>query len=353
MSDLIPVFDGHNDVLFRLSLQTTGDVERGFLDGDQGGQMDLPRMRAGGFVGGLFAIYPPSVMERDMLSMMQGNAYDLPLPSPLDWADAQGHTLKMASIMQRLERASEGRFRICRTPADIRTALAEDAIAAVMHIEGAEAIDADFRMLDVMHAAGLRSIGMVWSRPNIFGHGVPMRYPSSPDTGPGLTDHGRELVARCNALGILLDLSHLNEAGFWDVARLSDAPLVATHSNVHAICPHARNLTDKQFAAIRESNGMVGLNFAAAFLRPDGQMIADTGFEVVARHLDGMIERLGEDRVGLGSDFDGAVIPDAIGDVAGLPRLLAFLSQHGYGDALVRKIASENWLALLDRTLKV
>jgi membrane dipeptidase len=258
----------------------------------------------------------------------------------------------MASIMLRLERASGGRFRICRSNADIRAALAAGAIAAVMHVEGAEAIDGEFRMLDVLHAAGLRSIGMVWSRPNIFGHGVPMRYPSPPDTGPGLTDHGRELVRRCNALGILLDLSHLNEAGFWDVAKLSDAPLVATHSNVHAICPHARNLTDRQFAAIRESNGMVGLNYAAAFLRPDGQMIADTGLDVVARHLDAMIERLGEDLVGLGSDFDGAVIPDAIGDVAGLPRLLAYLREHGYGEALVRKIAGGNWLALLERTLR-
>jgi membrane dipeptidase len=352
MSDRISVFDGHNDVLFRLSLQQSEGVERGFIEGGHGGQMDLPRMREGGFVGGLFAIYPPSVMERDMLAMMQGQAYDLPLPPPLDWAEATRHTLKMAAIMLRLEREAKGAFRVCRTNADIRRALADDAIAAVMHIEGAEAIDADFHMLDVLHAAGLRSIGMVWSRPNIFGHGVPMRYPSSPDTGPGLTEHGRELVARCNALGILLDLSHLNEAGFWEVASLSDAPLVATHSNVHAICPHARNLTDRQFAAIRESNGLVGLNYAAAFLRPDGQMIADTGFDVVARHLDGMIERLGEDRVGLGSDFDGAVIPDAIGDVAGLPRLLAYLSAHGYGDALVRKIASDNWLALLERTLK-
>ena len=110
-------------------------------------------------------------------------------------------------------------------------------LAAVLHIEGAEAIDPELEALEVFYAAGLRSLGPVWSRPNVFGHGVPFRFPSSPDTGPGLTDAGKELVRACNRLRIMLDLTHLNEAGFWDVAALTDAPLVATHSNVHALCP--------------------------------------------------------------------------------------------------------------------
>ena len=97
--------------------------------------------------------------------------------------------------------------------------IAAGGLAAVMHIEGAEGIDADFQALDVLYAAGLRSIGPVWSRPNIFGHGVPFRFPSSPDTGPGLTDLGKELVRCCNARRIIIDLSHMNEQGFWDVAR--------------------------------------------------------------------------------------------------------------------------------------
>ena len=125
-------------------------------------------------------------------------------------------------------------------------------LAAVLHIEGAEAIDANFELLDVLYAAGLRSLGPVWSRPNAFGHGVPFRCPSSPDTGPGLTDLGKALIGACNRLRILIDLSHLNERGFWDVAAISNAPLVATHSNAHAISPHSRNLTDRQLAAIRQ-----------------------------------------------------------------------------------------------------
>ena len=228
--------------------------------------------------------------------------------------------------------------------------MADGRIAAVLHIEGAEAIDPDFAALDVLQAAGLRSLGLVWSRPNIFAPGVPFRFPGGPDTGEGLTEAGRSLVRACNARRIMVDLSHLNERGFWDVAALTAAPLVATHSNVHALCPSTRNLTDRQLDAIRESRGMVGLNFATCFLRPDGAMRADTDLDTMVRHLDALIERLGEDGVGFGSDFDGAVVPAAIGSVAGLPHLIERLRQAGYGDALLRRIAFENWLSVLDRT---
>ena len=161
-------------------------------------------------------------------------------------------------------------------------------------------------LLDVLYAAGLRSLGPVWSRPNVFGHGVPFRCPSSPDTGPGLTDLGKALIGACNRLRIMIDLSHLNESGFWDVAAISDAPLVATHSNAHAISPHSRNLTDKQLAAIRETGGMVGVNFAVSFLRPDGRHDKDTPADLIVQHVEYLLEHVGEDGVGLGSDFDGA-----------------------------------------------
>ena len=107
----------------------------------------------------------------------------------------------------------------------------------VLHLEGAEAIDGDLNFLEVLYAAGLRSLGPVWSRNNIFGHGVPFKFPASPDLGDGLTAAGEKLVSACNEMKILVDLSHITEKGFWDVARLSKAPLVATHSNAHALCP--------------------------------------------------------------------------------------------------------------------
>jgi membrane dipeptidase len=264
-------------------------------------------------------------------------------------ADALNSTIAMASILFRLERA--GALAVCRTAGDVRNAMAKGTIAAVFHIEGVEAIDPELTMLDVLHAAGLRSLGIVWSRPNAFGHGVPFRFPSSPDTGPGLTDAGKALVKTCNQLKIMIDLSHLNEKGFRDVAALSDAPLVATHSNVHAICGHSRNLTDWQLGAIRESGGMVGLNFATGFLREDGRMNADTSLDIMVRHVDSLLQALGEDGVGLGSDFDGAMIPAVIGDVAGLPKLIDALAARGFGRALIEKIAYRNWLGMLEKTI--
>jgi membrane dipeptidase len=134
------------------------------------------------------------------------------------------------------------------------------------------------------------------------------------------------------------------------VARLSDAPLVATHSNAHAVTPSSRNLTDRQLDMIRDSGGMVGLNFATVFLRPDGRRDPAMGWEAVLRHLDHLIGRLGEDHVGFGSDFDGATVPDVISDVAGVQGILEAMRAHGYGETVVEKVAYRNWLAVLRRT---
>jgi membrane dipeptidase len=205
-------------------------------------------------------------------------------------------------------------------------------------------------MLDVLRAAGLRSLGPVWSRPNAFGEGVPFLCPSSPDTGPGLTDLGKELVRRCNRLRILIDLSHINERGFWDVAAITDAPLVATHSNAHALSPHSRNLTDKQLAAIRDTNGLVGVNLATAFLRPDGAPNGDAPLELVLEHFEHMIAHVGEDGVGLGSDFDGARMPSQIGTAAGLQTLVEAMRARGFGEPLIEKLCFKNWLRVLEAT---
>lgn len=346
-----PVFDGHNDVLLRLWLKK-GDVppERRFLDGEEAGHIDLPRARAGGLAGGLFAVFPPPLDMGAIGKGMDRPSYDLPLPPDLALEHAQASTTGMAALLLRIARAAPDDVQLCGSVADIRAAMAAGRLATVLHIEGAEPIDPGLAMLDVLHAAGLRSLGIVWSRANAFGHGVPFRFPGTPDIGPGLTDAGKALVRACNELGILVDLSHLNEAGFRDVARLSSAPLVATHSNVHAICATPRNLTGEQLAMIRDSRGVVGLNFATSFLRPDGQMRADTPIEAMLAHLDAMLEALGEDGVALGSDFDGAVVPAGISTVAGLPALVAAMRRHGYGEELVEKIAWRNWLGVLERT---
>lgn len=343
---LVSVFDGHNDVLLRLWSKKQGDPVKDFLDGDGQGHMDLPRMIKGGFAGGFFAIFAPSPHEgeEDDEDMNPPMAREVGQPAAL------AATMGMASLLFRIEEASEGRFKVCRSVADIRAAVAAGQVAAIFHIEGAEAIDADLKSLDVLHKAGLRSLGIVWSRPNAFGHGVPFRFPSPPDTGPGLTEAGKALVKRCNALKIMVDVSHLNEKGFWDVARHSNAPIVATHSNAHAVSASSRNLTDEQIRIIGKSGGMIGLNFANGFLREDGRWQSENGLDSMMRHLDHLMKLAGEDHVGLGSDFDGARIPAQIGDVSGLPRLTAALKSHGYGEELVKKLASGNWMKVLERS---
>ena len=350
----IPVFDGHNDFLLRL-LRAPERREALWLSGDSGaddaGHLDLPRMRAGGFAGGLFAIYVPSPAGRvDMDALMEVAPYDLPLPEPLALGPAQVVALTMAGHLLWMERAAPGDFAICRDADALDAAIDGGRIAAVMHMEGAEAIGSDLDALHAWHSMGLRSLGPVWSRPNAFGHGVPFRFPSTGDTGPGLTPAGEALVRECNALGVLIDLSHITEAGFRDVARLSDAPLVASHSNAHAITPSSRNLTDWQLDAIAETGGLVGLNFATCFLRPDGLRGADMDWDPVLRHLDHLIGRLGEDGVGFGSDFDGATVPTPLGDVAGLPRLIEALRAHGYDDALLARLCHGNWRRVLRAT---
>ena len=320
------IVDGHNDLLLHR------------WRGEPSLHLDLDVARAAGFSGGFFAMYIPSPRPPDPTEI----PYALPLPEPIPFGEAS-------------RIANELYDELCALPV-VRATSADDFrdghVTAIVHMEGAEPIAADLSNLEEWYERGLRSIGLVWSRANAFAEGVPFRFPSSPDTGPGLTDAGRELVRACNRLGILVDLSHLNEAGFWDVAALSKAPLVATHSNAHALCAASRNLTDAQLGAIRDSNGVAGVNFAVTFLREDGSLVPDTPITEIVRHIDYFVAQMGIDHVAFGSDFDGAEIPAELGGAAGLPKLVDAVRAAGYGDEAVAKITHGNWLRVLRDTWK-
>lgn len=351
---VFPVFDGHNDFLFRFDAAPAAQRRDMWLEGEGAHHIDLPRMQAGGFAGGFFAIWVPSPDDGSGLNfeaLMATLPYSLPLPPMLDSDYAASVAGRQLDLAYQMQDWAKGAFRICLTAAEVRQTIRAGRIAAVLHMEGAEAIGSDLSNLSLWYDKGLRSLGPVWSRPTIYGHGVPFAFPSGSDIGAGLTDLGKDLVRECDRLGLLIDLSHLNEKGFDDVAAVSSRPLIATHSNAHAVTPSSRNLTDRQLRMIAESRGIVGLNYGCAFLRADGRRDADTGLDAVMRHLDHLISILGEDGVALGSDFDGAVIPRAIGDVLGLRDLTDAMLDHGFGEPLVAKIAGENWLDLLDRCL--
>jgi membrane dipeptidase len=171
---------------------------------------------------------------------------------------------------------------------------------------------------------------------------VPFVFGASPDTGPGLTASGRALVRRCAELGVLVDLAHLNEAGFWDVAALEAGPLVSSHTAAWSLCACTRNLTDRQLDAVRDSGGLVGIVYACPFVRSDFADDPDTPLSTIAAHVRYVADRIGVDHVALGSDFDGATLPAGF-DVTGLPRLLDELAEFGFGVEEIERIAWRNW----------
>lgn len=323
------ILDGHNDLLLRLWRE------------EEPRHLDLPAARAAGFAGGFFAVFVPGPEPHVPFPAIP---YRLELPEPLPREEARRVAFELVAVLERLER--EGELRVARSAGDF----AEGQVTAILHLEGAEPLAPDLSDLDMWHARGLRSLGLTWSRANDFAEGVAFAFPHSPDTGPGLTGAGRALVRACNERGILVDCSHLNRRGFFDVAELSSAPLVATHSNAHALCASSRNLDDEQLDAIRDSGGVVGVNFAVAFLREDGSLVPETPLDEICRHVDHLAERMGIDHVAFGSDFEGAEIPAALGGAAGLPRLVDALRARGYDEEALAKITHGNWLRVLAAT---
>jgi membrane dipeptidase len=334
-----PVFDGHNDAI------TREDHAR-FVEGRPDGHLDLPRMRAGGVRAAIFAVFTESEDATDQRVPREDGVIEFEYAPPLDHAAAAAGATAAAGRLLGLERS--GAVRLARTVEDLDVAREDDGPpAAVLHLEGAEAIDPDLESLELWYAAGLRSLGPVWSRANAFGHGVPFISPSSPDIGPGLTAAGRELARRCAELGVLVDVSHLNAAGFWDLARLELGPIVASHSAAHALSQTSRNLLDDQLDVIGSSGGLVGIVFASPFLRADFGEDPDTPLELIVDHARYVADRIGPGHVGLGSDFDGAPISAALGGADGMPRLLQALRDAGFTAEEVEGIAWGNWRRVL------
>jgi membrane dipeptidase len=321
------IFDGHNDILNKITSSANPLDSRAFLV-DGKGHMDFPRSLQGEYCGGFFAVYtsnPPEVPPAEERMILSETGYHVPLAPALPYEYASSSAQLMIDLMNEIEEDSLGQLQIVTTIQEIHDCLYKNVMAAVLHLEGAEPILPDLDNLEAFYNKGVRSLGITWSRPNAFGHGVPFEYPGHPDSGPGLTDSGKRLVDGCNQLGIMIDLAHLNQKGFWAVADRSSKPLVSTHTAAHNLIPKARNLTDEQLRAVGESGGVVGVIFSVNDLDGGVRPKEDAPISTIIKHIKYIADLIGVDHVAFGSDFDGTKIPSELGGVDGLQKLVRLL----------------------------
>jgi len=278
------------------------------------GHVDIPRLREGGVDCQVFAI-----------SSLRDRTPPFALRTALDMLDVF------------YSECEKNRDRIvpATSHSDILRAVRGGKVAALLSIEGADVIEGSLGALRVFHRLGVRMVGLVHSRRNLLADGV-----TDSRTGGGLSEFGVEVVEELNRLGILIDVSHLSDAGFWDLVDVTKAPFVASHSNSRAVCDHPRNLTDDQIRALADRGGVMGINFAPAFVHPTHATV-----ERVVDHIDHIVELVGADHVGLGSDFDGIpATPEGLEDVSKIPNITRELVRRGYPEEDIRKILGENHL---------
>ena len=205
-------------------------------------------------------------------------------------------------------------------------------IGALLSIEGGGAIEGDIRKLHTLHSMGVRAMTLTWNGRNAIADGVFVENPE------GLTSFGRDVVREMNALGMIVDVSHISEHGFWDVAEVSAMPFIASHSNAKAICTFPRNLTDEQIKHIIKANGFIGLNLCSDFLRKNGSTVTD-----IIRHAEHILSLGGENILGFGADFDGVeCLPQGISDVTGMSAVVDEFVRLGYTEELTDRILYKN-----------
>ncbi len=326
-----PVFDGHEDFITQAKRKKNAwpprpwhEMGRDLLEESEEGHVDVPRAMKGG-LGGCFT----SIYLSDERAEMNAAGYAM---------------AEMNDVFGVADR-SEGRFRVCKTVADVRRAFEDGAFASVFMFEGADPISWSLKELRVFYEAGLRCLAPTWSRSTIFAHGVSFGG-GLPETG--LTDIGRALVHECDRLGIILDVSHINPAGFWDMIEESKNPMVATHSSVRAISPHVRNLEDEQIRAIAKKGGTIGINFANIFLRPDMRPDPDVDLDLIVRHFEHIVDLVGDEHVSFGTDFDGTAVPEVVKDATGLPVVLREMKSRGWSDDRIERICNGNFVRVME-----
>ncbi|HLS89015.1 MAG TPA: dipeptidase [Sphingobacteriaceae bacterium] len=280
------------------------------------GHVDLPRLRDGGVKVQVFAHYIQGEYKPDRA-----------LPRFLELLDA---------FLTEVD-ANASHITVVKTVAQLEEAVSQGKIAAVLAIEGGEALAGRLAVLRIFHRLGVRLIGLTWNERNDLADGV-----GESGTGGGLSRLGVAVVQEMNRLGMVVDVSHLSDAGFWHVMEVSSRPVVASHSNCRALCNHPRNLSDEQIKALARNGGVMGMNFYPPFVDEDPRQAT---IDRIVDHMEHIVQLVGPDHVGLGSDFDGIdSTPIDLEDVSKLPRLTEAMVRRGFSDADIRKILGENFL---------
>ena len=304
----VPYFDGHCDTVSECAHQ-----HRSL--GENGGHLDLARLGRFRKAAQVFAIFANAAR----------------FPEGTLFAECQKqHAVFLAELAKNAGLAVQ-----CRTGADIAGANAAGKVAALLSVEGAELLDCDPARLETAAAWGVKLVNITWNHVNALS-GTNVEQPDR-----GLTDRGRAFAGEAARLGILLDVSHLSDPGFWDLAELGLGPIVASHSNARALCGHPRNLTDDMFKAVRDSGGAAGFNLCTEFV--GGACSLDDG----VRHIDHFMELDGAKTVALGGDWDGCGLSFGWHGVQDLPALWNALADRGYDEGTLEDIFFNNWLRVL------
>jgi membrane dipeptidase len=285
------------------------------------GHVDIPRLKEGGIDCQVFAI-----------SSQRDRTPAFPLRTALEMIDR----------FYRECRKNRAQIQPVTGYEDIIQADNSGKVAAMLSIEGADVIEGRISMLRIFHQLGVRMVGLVHSLRNLLADGVFDRR-----TEGGLSSLGIEAVELINELDMLLDVSHLNDAGFWDLVEITDKPFIASHSNARKVCDHPRNMTDKMIEALADHGGVMGMNFAPSFVHPTHPTV-----EGVVDHIDHIVGLVGPDHVGLGSDFDGIPFtPEGLEDATKMPNITKELVDRGYSEEDIGKILGGNHLRLIKEVI--
>ena len=352
------VADTHNDVLLR--------VLRGedITEWTTSGHSDIPRLLAGGMDAQVFAVWVnPSEFLPDS-AFYQAN--------------------KMIDALERVAAVAPEKIGIADCYADLIQLEQEGKLAAVIGVEGGHAIENSLEKLEQLKSRGMCYLGVTWNNSNEWATSAKDEVESDSLELKGLTDFGREVIRRCNKIGVIVDVSHAGEQTFWDILEVTTKPIIASHSSVYDLCPHFRNLKDDQLRAIKKNGGGVFINFFPGYLDSTFEkraaevrkrhrteldslkkhygeesddywyasmdlLGADIGavapsVDVLVDHIDYIAKLIGPEHVGLGSDFDGvSVLPKRVEDCTKLPVITEKLLERGYSEEDIRKILGGNF----------